>query len=81
MGISIPPGTAMNAIDPTRFAPDQLLTDDQLGEWMNCSARSARNWLAKHNIRPADVPGRTKWYRARDVRAKLEPASSEGEAP
>lgn len=70
----------MNAIDPTRFALDQLLTDEQLGEWMNCSARSARNWLLRHKIKPADVPGRTKWYRAGDVRAQLESPNSEGEA-
>lgn len=70
----------MNAIDPTRFAPDQLLTEKQLGEWLDCSAKSVRHWLYRHKIKAADVPGRTKRYRAGDVQATLERPRWESEA-
>ena len=50
----------MNAIDPKQYAAHTLLTEKQVADWMDCSARSARSWLARHKIKPADAPGRTK---------------------
>ena len=76
----MPVQSSTTTIDPKRYAAYELLTDTQVGEWMNCTARSARNWLAKHKIKPADVPGRTKRFKAGDVQSALDNPRSGDEA-
>lgn len=62
----------MDAIDPTRFAPDHLLTAEQIGRWLDCSVKSARNWLNRSKIRHVNAPGRTHLFRAGDVQQTLD---------
>jgi hypothetical protein len=76
----MPLHTSTTPIDPKRYAAHELLTDKQVGEWMNCTGRSARNWLAKHKIKPADVPGRTRRFKAGDVQSALDNPRSREDA-
>ncbi len=70
----------MQAIDPRRFAPHELLDAEQVGEWFNCSRKAARNWLNQHGIRKVNAPGRTHRFRAGDIQAELAESQSGIEA-
>ena len=75
------PGSAFgSAIDPERYRSQELLTDRQIAEWLGCSPKSARSWLYRHKIDPADAPGRTKRYRAGDIQTALHRSRSGAEA-
>lgn len=67
-------------IDTERYQPSELLSQQEIADWMGCSAKSARSWINGHKIEAADVPGRTRRYRAGDIRRViLKPRSSQGD--
>lgn len=70
----------MDPINPTQFQPHELLTAAQIGQWLGCSPKSARNWLHRRAIKPVDAPGRTHRYRADGVQRALEHSHPGSEA-
>ena len=67
-------------IDPNQYSADDLLTEQQIGEWLGCSPKSVRSWLYKHKIAAADVPGRAKRYRAGNVKDAMKQSRANSEA-